>query len=426
MAYTLQNFYKATLLLDWTIGTGNFYVSVKPTISSGWLVISPNNSSIREIIKYTATGTDSNGDYVTVSQRGVGGTTEQTHTTGEPIRMNLTAEYWAAMNADIAAIVASGVVPANTTTMGGVEIATPAEIDAGTGTGGTGAPLAMTPDNVNTAHNIPFVAPGTVDNIMKSNGTDWISAAQTPFPFIAQDIELPQPIGGAGNLQIASTQDGSVMYMAYNASSGSSVDIYRIVKDASGNYIITHSTTLSVNSNGLAGIAATSTYLYVMAQIGGVSSCRRYSLADLSGVTSMTGTQNWAGGIWSDGTNLYTNSSSNNFDKYTISGTALTNAATIAFTSAGSVQTATSNGTYMWCTVSTGAGTLTIKKYPIAGGAATSTTTYILHANKRYASLGFQFFIGGSSYLGMGWGFDTATPTTSAGGALHLMAITQP
>lgn len=150
MAYDLQNFYKQALLLDWSIGTGNFYVSTKPTVSAGWLVISPNNSTIREIVKYTATGTDSNGDYVTVSQRGVGGTTEQIHTQGEPIRMNITAEYWDDMNDQIAAIVASGVSNANTTTMGGVEIATQTEMNDGTDTGGTGASVVPTPSLINT------------------------------------------------------------------------------------------------------------------------------------------------------------------------------------------------------------------------------------------------------------------------------------
>lgn len=153
MSYNLQNFYKSTLSLDWSIGTGNFYVAAKPTISTGWLVISPNNSTTREIIKYTSTGTDANGDYVVVSVRGVGGTSEQIHTIGEPIRMNITAEYWDAMNDDIAAIVAAGVVPANTTTMGGVEEATEAEFLAGTDTGGTGARLFTVPSVIraNTA-----------------------------------------------------------------------------------------------------------------------------------------------------------------------------------------------------------------------------------------------------------------------------------
>lgn len=150
MSYNLQNFYKSSLSLDWSIGLGNFYVSTKPTISAGWLVISPNNSNLREIVKYTSTGTDGNGDYVVVSARGVGGTTEQTHTVGEPIRMNITAELWAAMNEDITNIVASGVPNANTTTMGGVEVATEAEFQAGIDIGSTGASLMTTPSIIKT------------------------------------------------------------------------------------------------------------------------------------------------------------------------------------------------------------------------------------------------------------------------------------
>ncbi len=97
----LQNFYKQTLPIAWAPGTGIRYVSVKPTPTEGWLVISPNNATLREIIEYSSTGTDGTGDYVVVSARGVGGTTDITHSIGEPIRMNLTAEYWADMEADI-------------------------------------------------------------------------------------------------------------------------------------------------------------------------------------------------------------------------------------------------------------------------------------------------------------------------------------
>lgn len=94
MPTTLQNFYKSTVSIDWSVGTGNFYVTTKPTPTAGWLVLSPNNATLREIVQYTATGTDGNGDFVTISVRGVGGTTEQVHGQGEPIRMNITAEHW--------------------------------------------------------------------------------------------------------------------------------------------------------------------------------------------------------------------------------------------------------------------------------------------------------------------------------------------
>lgn len=150
MAKQIQNFYKSTILLDWTIGIGNFYVTSKPTITDGWLVVSPNNTALREIVKYTNTGTDANGDYITISERGVGGTSEQTHSLGEPIRMNITAEYWKNMNDAIDAIVASGAPNADTDTKGLVEIATDAEIIAGTDTGSTGAKLTVIPSRLNT------------------------------------------------------------------------------------------------------------------------------------------------------------------------------------------------------------------------------------------------------------------------------------
>lgn len=89
----VQNFYKQIVTTPWTTGTGNFYVSVKPTVSAGLLVVSSNSLSLREIVRFTATGTDGGGDYVTVSERGLGGTTEQAHSSGEKVFMNITAEH---------------------------------------------------------------------------------------------------------------------------------------------------------------------------------------------------------------------------------------------------------------------------------------------------------------------------------------------
>ncbi len=89
-----ENFYKETVSTAWTTGAGNFYVSNKPTITEGYMVISPNNSTLREIVKFTATGTDGGGDYVTIlaDDRGLGGTTDQTHEVGEFACMNVVAE----------------------------------------------------------------------------------------------------------------------------------------------------------------------------------------------------------------------------------------------------------------------------------------------------------------------------------------------
>jgi len=111
MSTQLQNFYKATLTRNWSATTGDFNVSVAPTVSSGYLVVSPNNSTLREIIYYTATGSNAYGPFITVSTiggRGIGGTSAQVHSIGESVRMNLTAEHWQEMQDDIDSIVAAG------------------------------------------------------------------------------------------------------------------------------------------------------------------------------------------------------------------------------------------------------------------------------------------------------------------------------
>lgn len=111
MPTQIQNFYKATITRNWSSTTGDFNVSVAPTVSSGYVVVSPNNSTLREIVKYTATGTNSYGPFITVSNladRGIGGTTAQTHSIGESVRMNITAEHWQEMQDDINSIIAAG------------------------------------------------------------------------------------------------------------------------------------------------------------------------------------------------------------------------------------------------------------------------------------------------------------------------------
>lgn len=430
MAFDLQNFYKQTLLLDWTIGTGNFYVSAKPTISAGWLVISPNNSTIREIVKYTATGTDASGDYVTVSQRGVGGTTEQIHSIGEPIRMNITAEYWDDMNDQIAAIVASGVSNANTTTMGGVEIATAAEVDAGTATGGTGASVVLTPDNVNSSHNIPFVAPGTLGNIMKSNGTDWISDTAPASPFPMQNVTL-SPSGGSGQEVHCSTSnsDGSVLYVSQFNNTGAAASIYRLARDSgTRNYRLTHSpVNLGLTSNaGLYAMAVAGNYLYVYCNVGSSYTMRRYDAADLANVTTITGAPTVAGGtaMFSDGTDLYISSAAATFDRYTISGTAISNAQTITYTSISNPSTAVCDGTNVWMGVKPSS-SFTLYKYAKTGGSSTSSLTGILYPTYEWKGSESSLFIGSSTALGVSWGYLTASDATAGvNEKLHLEAMT--
>ena len=88
----LQNFFKTTVTTAWAAGTGNRYIAILPTNTTGRLVISPANLTKREIVEYSAKGTDGGGNYITLSVRGVGGTTDQAHDVNEPVRSNITAE----------------------------------------------------------------------------------------------------------------------------------------------------------------------------------------------------------------------------------------------------------------------------------------------------------------------------------------------
>lgn len=114
----IQNFYRETVAQDIPLGTGNFYVSTKPTVSTGYLTISPASSTLREIVYFTASGSDGTGDFVTISTggRGKGGTTEQTHVIGEPIRMNVTAETIDEINDNCSIISSGATAPASTPT----------------------------------------------------------------------------------------------------------------------------------------------------------------------------------------------------------------------------------------------------------------------------------------------------------------------
>jgi len=110
-ATQIQDFYKATLTRNWTATTGDFNVSVAPTVAPGILVISPNSTTQREIVKYTAVGSNGYGAFVTISNvtdRGLSGTSAQSHTIGEQVRMNVTAKHWTEMQDDINSIIAAG------------------------------------------------------------------------------------------------------------------------------------------------------------------------------------------------------------------------------------------------------------------------------------------------------------------------------
>lgn len=198
----VQDFYKSTITQDWSIGLGNFYVSIKPTITEGWLYISPNNASVRECVYYNGTGTDANGDYITITERGLGSTSEQTHTIGEPVRMNIGEGYVEYLTDAIDDIVAGAAPNADTSTKGLVEIATDAEVIAGTEVGGTGAMLAVTPktlmDNKTRLSTEPVVR---TYNLADSPAT-WTK------PVGLTQIEVKLWAGGGGGASSTSATQG--------------------------------------------------------------------------------------------------------------------------------------------------------------------------------------------------------------------------
>ena len=91
----LQNFYKAIVTTAFDAGDLKMYVDTLPTPTVGYVVINPSNSTKREIVLYSAIGNDGGGNFLTLTTRGIGVTTDQAHDINEPVRMNLTAEHYA-------------------------------------------------------------------------------------------------------------------------------------------------------------------------------------------------------------------------------------------------------------------------------------------------------------------------------------------
>lgn len=244
--------------------------------------------------------------------------------------------------------------------------------------------------------------------------------------FFPQQIPIYSGSSSVRKSFVTSDTTGSTLFVAYD-SAGTTATIIRFQKDTkSGIYYKTHSTTLSIDSSTLKGIVVVGSYVYVSAIIGAVQSLRRYAVADLSGVTTMTGMTD-AAVMWSEGTNLYVFNSSSAWKKYTISGTALTDTGPTTFTSSGTtIYGCISNGTYAYITDSDGTGTFNIRKYALTGGAALSTTTINLKVDVDYNGQSPILFIQSVSLLGIGWQYDTISPTAIIGTKESLTAITMP
>lgn len=159
---------------------------------------------------------------------------------------------------------------------------------------------------------------------------------------------------------------------------------------------------------------------------------RRYSIADLTGITTMTisGT-NWVAGgsAFSDDTNLYIYTATNQFHKYTISGTTATFDSTITYTSGDTANNggAACDGTNVYI-IGNKSTDVDIRKYALAGGAVVSTTSKKIQytAFSGVSTSTVIPFIYNSAALGLAYGHVMCTDLTISGAAARLTVITKP
>jgi len=92
----VQNFYADSLKANITASDTVIPLNSVPSVNEGYLVISPDNPVLREIIYYTSVNVGAG--TVTcpsaIAGRGQGGTSAKSHTTGEPVKMNIVAGHW--------------------------------------------------------------------------------------------------------------------------------------------------------------------------------------------------------------------------------------------------------------------------------------------------------------------------------------------
>ena len=245
--------------------------------------------------------------------------------------------------------------------------------------------------------------------------------------FSPHSIPIEVNATSARFVYVTSNQTGTTLYIVYDLSS-TTATILRFARDTkSGLYYQTHSTTLTIDSSYLTGIAVCGNYVYVTARIATVQSLRRYDAADLANVTTMTGLTD-ASTMWSDGTYLWVYSNPSQWKKYSISGTTVTDLGSTTFTSSGTnpIYGCISNGTYVWISDTDGTGTFTIRKYNITGGAALSTTSTTLKVNADYNGANPQLFIWSTTLLGIAWQYNAISPTAVTATKEYLTLITLP
>lgn len=203
-----QNFYKETVTTVWTTGGGNFYVSNKPSISEGYLVLSPSSANLREIVKFTAVGSDGGGDYVTIlaDDRGLGGTTEQAHQFGESVYINVVAEHIKDLSDALDQIVDTGAQYATENTIGTARLNSSPNVSLGTATVTIASPAVVS----FTAHGL--VANDTVELTTDGSLPTGVIASTTYYVIsaglTANSFQISATLGGTA-IDTSGSQSGT-------------------------------------------------------------------------------------------------------------------------------------------------------------------------------------------------------------------------
>jgi hypothetical protein len=229
--------------------------------------------------------------------------------------------------------------------------------------------------------------------------------------------------------------DATVMFTAECADSASPV-INRWAKD-NGIWYRTHTVTdtdvtADADSERYVGMAVLGSYVYIFIKASG-SIVQRYSATDLTGKTSMSfsgtnasGFGNGAMPMFTDGTYLYLGedvSHTTSFYKFSVSGTTITNVGTVSYTSLGGTNQCVCwcDGVSVYFANNSAPYDGSVVKYPLAGGAATSTTTRFLCA--RLGSLKIRGFAYNSSTV---YSLAHVGSYDGASQQIHLFDITKP
>lgn len=320
-----QNFYRQTITRAVTLtGATNIYLSAHPTPAEGYLHISPASATLREIIYYTAKGTDGNGTYVTVTltNRGLGGTTAQTHAIGESVRMNVGAETIQDISDAMDQIVAGGAQDAATTTKGISKLSVaPASATE---------PIAVGTNDPRVPSALISTSAGAADTgkspILDAAGKIDKSFLNIAIPqFFATSIN-----GGFETPAMGSNSTGSVIYVQTKNAGY----LHRFEKDAiTGVFLETHAVDTaaewSATGSDTLALIQIGAYIYVFGNNNTNIMCYRYLAADLTGEQNMTIptiTTGGAVGAWTDGTYAYVvgSGSQTTSRKWSVSGTTFT------------------------------------------------------------------------------------------------------